>query len=159
MISQRRAPFWNARRADRSGGLAGTFSSKRACFETAPEEMGPPQHEREKAVALQEPPAHPELLSRKALRGATKSLVPRLCLGTRDPRGSAASLARQSLAGTAFPGRAWERARSHSLGSLGCGREPALRSRHFLAASRRVPAGFSVHSPRRICVVIQPFAV
>src|SRR5262249_13512507 len=32
-------------------------------FETAPEEMGPPQHEREKVVALQEPPAHPEILS------------------------------------------------------------------------------------------------
>ena len=51
-----------------------------------------------------------------------KRLVPRLCLGTHRPRGSAsqalltlpvsAETRRQSLLGTAFPGRAWERGRS-----------------------------------------------
>src|SRR5262249_37688121 len=47
-------------------------------------------------------------------------LVPRLCLGTRCPRGSASRSrrhGRQSLPGSAFPGRAWERGVRYNSGA------------------------------------------
>jgi release factor glutamine methyltransferase len=41
-------------------GLAHKVASKRTRFETAPEEMGPPQRERERTVEKQDPAARPE---------------------------------------------------------------------------------------------------
>src|SRR5262245_59983558 len=46
-------------------------------------------------------------------------LVPRLCLGTPYPPGSAWREARRSRVGTAFPGRAWEREIVRQVAAVG----------------------------------------